>query len=421
MVRVIANPGTGLMGLLLFATTSSAAAGVLVVHEAQDLDWLQGRLDAAGVQDAQLEHLSKVMVSAKPQLTGGAISWCDGSTSTAEFKEAQERANSAVLYQEYETGREHLIKAEKAMQCADGRVRSKDGARLFFLRGVVEHALGNYDAAKAAFQRAQLFSPAMTWDEEIPSDGEELFKEAGTANYLNPPARLYVKPDPGFAWWVDGETPENTDGFFVIPAGTHHIQAGWSSLATYEVELESGEGELLLPAVANPSTVWADEPNTRVELERWLNTALDEGTPIMVATDRHLWQTTVGEWEWVDRWAVVLDDSTRARKRILAGWATAGTGAAVAAAGGVATVMVYMRGLTARDEAGGATNQVERDLLVAAYQKHQKALPLGYVVTAAGFAVIGAGILSTQLGDAPLRPDLVSASPGIRLTLGVKR
>ncbi|MBT3217501.1 MAG: hypothetical protein HN348_00280 [Proteobacteria bacterium] len=409
---------TILMGLL---AAPAAGAQVLVVHEAQDLDWLRGRLEAANVQDAQLEHLSQVMVSAVPQLTGGTISWCDTTSSMAQFKEAYKRANSAVTYQEYETGRKHLINAENAMRCADGRIRSKDGARVFFLRGVVEFTLGETEAAKVAFTRAHLFSPGLMWDAEIPNDGEELFKEAETAIYMEPPSRLYLKPDPGFAWWVDGETPENNDGFFVIPAGTHHIQAGWSTLATYEVELQSGEGELLLPVVANPRTAWADDPEKRNDLERWLATSLDDGMTIMVATDRHLWQTTVGEWQWVDRWAAVLDDSARARKRILAGWATAGTGAAIATGGAVVTMMVYTRGIVAANEANGATNQASRDTLETEYEKHQKALFIGYAITAVGLGAIGAGILTTQLGDSPLRPDLVSASPGIRLTLGVKR
>jgi hypothetical protein len=397
----------------------AAAVDVAVMADGLDDVLVADRLAAAGLAPAQSSSFFDLMLGAKPSLSKGKLVACQTKLPLADTEEAVERAEHAVSYREFTGASEHLALARRVLTCADAPVPPELGARIYLLSGYTAAQLGDSKAAVAYFQRTHLFMPGLQWPGTYALESKALFEEAELGIYMVPPSRIYVTPAPADRWLIDGAVPEVVENFFPLPSGEHLLQVVTDDhIASWNAHFESGETNLLLPALAPPeAAVWADDPAKREALDAWLANALPAQTEVVVVTASHLWVTVVGSNEWSDAWEPVVAQAATVMKRRKLGWGLVAGGGGAAVAAGALAGWSFGRAISVKDAADDPLNMDAWDASGPTYNRSRGIYIAGGSVAAAGLAVAGCGVFLTQYGA--VQPGLVSASPGVRFRVGL--
>lgn len=191
------------------------------------------------------------------------------------------------------------------LECLGEPVDPSLAAQLFYLRGFLAWRTGNSSQAEAAFYRALLFSPSVTWDAELggPRPPPAFANAAARAQSFDA-AWLRVVPDPapGFSLRVDGKPLEPEGGRVTLKPGVHLVQVVADGLVAQPimVPLDVGQEKALVIPVALSESLLArlDDPATQASLGPLLRAAWPD-RPSYVTGPAGTWRydPASGAWE----------------------------------------------------------------------------------------------------------------------------
>jgi hypothetical protein len=249
--------------------------------------------------------LRELMTSKAPVLKGeGVVLSCKGIPSTmSNVRGAIRRAENAVAYMEFENARSHLRTALMALSCLEEPLIPDAASRIYYLEGVVQHAEGNSAVARSSFEIARTFDPKLGWDSYFPPGAKSLFDAVLAEVPTGEQATLQIIPAPAEgSLWVDGKAVAMGGQALELSPGIHAIQVITSRAHTAYVDLGSGtSASLVMPsAVPDAAINWVTQSKTlQKQLSTVLEAALPEGTPVYIVAGGQVWQSVVGQSEWV--------------------------------------------------------------------------------------------------------------------------
>jgi hypothetical protein len=283
-------------------------------------------------------RISDMLPEGVPVIVGaGARPGCDGKPATnLELRESVARIEGRVSYQQFPEAARELKAAKAAFTCLAEPAEASLGARLFFLDGLHAQLTDDVALARAAFERALLFSPALRWDESYPPEQRALFDAAVAAHGRFPRANLLVVGGAGESTLsVDGRVTR-VDTAVSLPVGIHLIQVLEPDVSTFEEQIHpSVATALVLPGhIADATVEQAGDPAGQRLLTAFVEHA-DVDAP-----EAYVWSGTE-TWRVTDAWEPLSPQRTswktradmRSDRLLWGGGAAAVTGAATMGVG----------------------------------------------------------------------------------------
>ena len=365
------------------------AAGVSLDEARSRIELLRG-----DTNDVHMRPFTALMAEAPVTISPGTAEVCLDPSDPAAFSEAMKRGDSALVYAEYDKAAAHLERAAAALRCMVTPVDPGELAKLHVLQGVLRFLNKDEAGSKAAFMAAHSVKTDLVWDAALPAGGA-VFDAARTEVYMHPPARVYVEPDPGERWKVDGATPRKSDGFYPMLAGEHLLQLSTVPAQVMMIEVERGETQLDIPGLVHPELLMdiASEQNRPV-VEEALSFAVAPGTAVYAVLPEEVWYGKMGEpagWAELYRPAVAALDRERARKR--SGAILAASGGGVAVIGGLVSVVGLSRMGGARAATTDAGTVAEINAASDDFASARSLTMIGGAVGLAGLATTGTGVV----------------------------
>ncbi len=423
--------------LPLLSLLGTASAGGVVLHANEDPEMARARVAVAvGISPADLETstLAAALDGLPPMLIGpGEVTACSGAFQTS-LAEALDAAEGAVMYMEYDTARATLATASASFTCLTEPLDPAQGARVWFLQGLVAHELGDKSAAWEAFRQARLIAPDLSWDENFSPTARPLFDGVGAELANTPSSTLMVVPEPPVdAFWVNGQATDTEQGRLPLVSGNHLVQIGQPT-RSLSLSLNGDlDAALVLPSeLPADIATWALQDERRDALVPVLLAAGLGKAAVFIPTSGAVWRYDPSTSIWAEfdpagglRREIkplastppapeapsseqpISDAPPPTKERSSMGRRlTIWTGAGLTLTGGTLAVLNYAKALGAYNSAVAATDQTTWDAAAATYGDAALATRNGLIITGIGAATLGTGLLF-----------LDGTSPGVRVTL----
>jgi tetratricopeptide (TPR) repeat protein len=351
---------TWLIAALCLSNFASATEYVLY-REGLEGD-ISARYQRVAHTDGQVEYIrfDDLITNYTPTITRGLISGCSKSNHNENFQSRFNRGKTAIQYEDFDAAEDHLQSAEQLFRCSTTIVEPYEGAELYLLFGILAHHQGDLRAAQDRFERAFLFKEDLAWNNDYPNESREAFEKARWSIYERAPARVYIEPDYNVTLHLNGKIPDRTDDFYLVPSGEHLLQFK-NGAHTYSVSFESGESTLAPPILEDPAIFHEVlNPEKHERLVSILSQLFPEKTKLFLADRNQLWEHTVGETEFTDRWKMILESDRYRRKRAATAWTLVGSGTLIAAGSTAAMVIGLQQAANAQVVMEDAKNAASR-------------------------------------------------------------
>lgn len=373
-----------------------------VVHDS-DADTARARAAAvAHVDPATLEPVAlATLVARSPVGLGGArvVPCTDAPTRPADVESHLKEAAGAYLYMESEKAALQVGLANAAMGCLAEPLDPVLGSRIFYLRGLIAFAANDMPAAEAAFYRARVFVPDLSWDDDFAPDARPLFERTGVQLKVAEPVWLtMVPPNPPGGIRVDGKAVDVVEGRVALAPGPHVVQLGQQPVITLNVDLKS-EGTLVVPSLLPAdSLAWAGDPGRREALSATFAATLQRDTQVYVTHADGVWKVHAGRDDWAELAAPKNAPVTRprpapGRAKKTAGTALAIAGGAVLAGGGALAGISMAQALGAYDDGTNAATWDDYLAAEAVYTPARQRMYLGDAIAGGGAILLATGVV----------------------------
>lgn len=381
------------VGLLLLWISAARAQELVVRAElSAPAATAQVAEDAARPSDGlRAVTLPELLVGRPPVVLGqGSVELCrvEPMAATA-VAEASRRAESNVLYVEYDAAMADIEAATRALGCLKEHADPRVASRLYYLRGLIAWQRGDAAQARIDFRQAHVYDPALAWDANFPPSGKAPFEEAARDVAASSTVLLDWLPVPdGVRVLVDGvEVADPGAGVHVRP-GEHLVQLVGASISTIRVRVEGGPATLFVPnAVPESLAREVEAADAAPVLARVLAASTAPGQPVYVALPTGTWRGAAGEPAFERLATRDPHRGRRVAKRVLLG-----SGGAVFVAGGALAGASFLQATSLARAAPNGTWD-EYQAAVPRYERAKTRLTIGEAAAASGVVLLGVGLV----------------------------
>jgi hypothetical protein len=262
-------------------------------------------VSGAPVGNVKAILLSSFLRGQSVSATGDAsLKTCKGSPSTMKnVKEAIDRSRGAIDLLEDNKAMAYLTTAVGGIGCLGEALNGEQASELYFLKGFLEHAGGDEEAAKASFQLVHQMQSGLGWDNYFSPEAEPLFNEAAADVSAAEMVTVNIIPTPDAgSVWLNGNPATVVGSQVQVPVGHHILQFVADKVTTYELDLNAaGEVGLLIPGLLASSTMdWVASEELSKNYSAVFSSAFDEGMVLYASYEGSIWSTTIGSGDWTE-------------------------------------------------------------------------------------------------------------------------
>lgn len=276
----------------------------------------------------EIKALGEWARSIPSRFSGGEVRSCTGDpVPRSQFEAWLDEAHEATQYFDSDRALGALSQFEEALPCAS-EVLSRDSVgRAFFLKGFIEHTIGNDEEGARCYADARSVDRLLRFDSSMSPDSVESFEDA-----VPDPTAVWVeiRPRPDMVW-LDGEQVTYTDRGIQVQLGRHHVTVKSSATTAADITVDQG-GALILPAMIGTELVaQIDQPSRRSALLQIL--AYADVERAYLSDVERVWLAERNSVRELGVEQAVIKEPKRRGRFTPAGLIVAGAGLAIGAAG----------------------------------------------------------------------------------------
>lgn len=342
--------------------------------------------------------VTQLVSGRSPVLVGnGRLEVCTSPPAQARsIEESVQAARGAMAYMDYEAAITDLERAEARLGCAVDPIEARTAAQLQYLIGMVALYSRDDDMAAAMFSNAVAIDPEFPWDDTFAPDGQPLLEQARSTTATADKVELMVHPVmPAGQLRIDGELLPDPAARAHLSPGLHILQLGTEPLTTLRVSASAGETiTVVAPGMlAADALPWVHDEIRGPSLSAVLQASVAADAPPWVVLGNEAWRAGAdGTWAMTSR-LVPVDEPRPASTPNYTPITIAG--ATTAVAGTVWAAIAYGTAKGIAKQYPDALDSAQATNLETRYDRQASQLLFAEILTGAGLATTGVGIVLT--------------------------
>ena len=221
---------------------------------------------------------------------------CLGNPASLEdLRSSLKSAESSVAYLETQNALGHVRQIENKLPCLTEAIPTDVLVRSNYIAGVAYNYDSKTDQAKAAWRKALMYNPNLSWDDNIEPSGKGAFDELKRTIQNQATTSLVLLPA-NAKLTVDGNQVSNGDSLI---AGEHFVQHNKMAFQGHSITTEMGSDSFIISFADFPNDLTAtmsEQANRQALLKGVL--LFQDKSDIRIVTSTDYWYLQMGTTKW---------------------------------------------------------------------------------------------------------------------------